>query len=109
MVSRGLAKLKDGLFGLVILTSRLKQHEGYFGKDLVILNSGQMTRTTPELAPSRNFYATPTCGRLDTTYDLTCNMPHTRRIFSGIGCRTGVESRDLTTRPPRLRQTTVKL
>ncbi|GBN27063.1 hypothetical protein AVEN_253971-1 [Araneus ventricosus] len=47
-----------------------------------------MTRTTPELAPpSPNFHATPTGGRLTTTYDLTCNRPHTRRIFSGIGFR----------------------
>ncbi|GBM22275.1 hypothetical protein AVEN_144651-1 [Araneus ventricosus] len=30
----------------------LKQHEGYFGTDLVILNHGQMTRTIPELASS---------------------------------------------------------
>ncbi|GBM43384.1 hypothetical protein AVEN_264604-1 [Araneus ventricosus] len=37
-----------------------------------------MTRTTPELAPpSPNFHATPTGGRLTTTYDLTCNRPHT--------------------------------
>ncbi|GBM53948.1 hypothetical protein AVEN_79920-1 [Araneus ventricosus] len=34
------------------------------------------------------FYATPTEGRLATMYDLTCNRPHTRRIFSGIGFRT---------------------
>ncbi|GBN55005.1 Prolyl 4-hydroxylase subunit alpha-2 [Araneus ventricosus] len=48
-----------------------------------------MTRTTPELAPpSPNFRATPTGGRLATTYDLACNRPHTRRIFSGIGFRT---------------------
>ncbi|GBM29908.1 hypothetical protein AVEN_246467-1 [Araneus ventricosus] len=67
----------------------LKQHEGYLGTDLVILNRGQMTRTTPELAPpSPNFRATPTGGRLATTYDLACNRPHTRRIFSGIGFRT---------------------
>ncbi|GBN64888.1 hypothetical protein AVEN_7508-1 [Araneus ventricosus] len=48
-----------------------------------------MTRTTTELAPpSPNFRATPTGGRLATTYDLACNRPHTRRIFSGIGFRT---------------------
>ncbi|GBM89508.1 hypothetical protein AVEN_43035-1 [Araneus ventricosus] len=48
-----------------------------------------MTRTTPELAPpSPNFRAKPTGGRLATTYDLACNRPHTRRIFSGIGFRT---------------------
>ncbi|GBN64813.1 hypothetical protein AVEN_254533-2 [Araneus ventricosus] len=46
-----------------------------------------MTRTTPELALP-NFLATPTGGRLATTYDLACNRPHTRRIFSGIGFRT---------------------
>ncbi|GBN98949.1 hypothetical protein AVEN_110915-1 [Araneus ventricosus] len=34
------------------------------------------------------FCATPTGGRLATTYDLACNRPHTRRIFSGIGFRT---------------------
>ncbi|GBN44322.1 hypothetical protein AVEN_80436-1 [Araneus ventricosus] len=35
-----------------------------------------MTRTTPELAPSSsNFHATPTGGRLSTTYDLKCNRP----------------------------------
>ncbi|GBM43040.1 hypothetical protein AVEN_234095-1, partial [Araneus ventricosus] len=50
----------------------LKQHKGYFGMDLIILNHSQMTRTTPELAPpSRNFHATPTGGRLATMYDLT--------------------------------------
>ncbi|GBM36875.1 hypothetical protein AVEN_82859-1 [Araneus ventricosus] len=76
------------MFSLVILTSLLKQHEGYFGTDLVILNLGQMTRTTPELAPpSLNFHATPTGGRLTTMFDLTCNRPHTRRIFGGIGSR----------------------
>ncbi|GBM66184.1 hypothetical protein AVEN_246404-1 [Araneus ventricosus] len=69
--------------------SAFGQHEGYFGTDLVILNLGQMTRTTPELAPpSPNFHATPAGGRLTTTYDLACNRPHTRRIFSGIGFRT---------------------
>ncbi|GBN63813.1 hypothetical protein AVEN_190365-1 [Araneus ventricosus] len=71
------------------LVISVNQHEGYFGTDLVILNLGQMTRTTPELAPpSPNFHATPTGGRLTTTFDLTCNRPHTRRIFSGIGSRT---------------------
>ncbi|GBL85488.1 hypothetical protein AVEN_34655-1 [Araneus ventricosus] len=34
------------------------------------------------------FYATPAGGRLTTTYDLACNRPYTRRIFSGIGFRT---------------------
>ncbi|GBL78136.1 hypothetical protein AVEN_143420-1 [Araneus ventricosus] len=66
-----------------------------------------MTRTTPELAVSSpNFHATLTGERLATTYDLACNRPHTRRIFSGSRFRTWnppAQSRDLTTRPPRPR------
>ncbi|GBM08527.1 hypothetical protein AVEN_69752-1 [Araneus ventricosus] len=73
---------------LVILTSRFEATRGSFGTDLVIFNLGQITRTTPELAhPSPNFHAIPAGGRLTTTYDLACNGPHTRRIFSGIGSR----------------------
>ncbi|GBL72706.1 hypothetical protein AVEN_127943-1 [Araneus ventricosus] len=30
--------------------SNVRQHENYFGTDLVLLNRGQMTRTTPEMA-----------------------------------------------------------
>ncbi|GBM62866.1 hypothetical protein AVEN_38397-1 [Araneus ventricosus] len=30
----------------------LKQHEGYYGTDLVILNRGQMTRITPDRLPA---------------------------------------------------------
>ncbi|GBN31851.1 hypothetical protein AVEN_39269-1 [Araneus ventricosus] len=46
-------------FSLVILTSVLKQHKGSFGTDLVVLNIGQMTRTTPKLARSSpNFRST---------------------------------------------------
>ncbi|GBM69003.1 hypothetical protein AVEN_55430-1 [Araneus ventricosus] len=77
------------MLSLVILTSRFEATRGLFGTDLVILNLGQMTRTTPELAqPSTSFHATPAGGRLTTTYDLACSRPHTRRIFSGIGSRT---------------------
>ncbi|GBO02334.1 hypothetical protein AVEN_211611-1 [Araneus ventricosus] len=48
-----------------------------------------MTRTTPELAPSSPIFPiTSARGRLAPTYDLTCNRPNTRRIFSGIGFRT---------------------
>ncbi|GBN72412.1 hypothetical protein AVEN_55094-1 [Araneus ventricosus] len=48
-----------------------------------------MTRSAPGLAvPSPSFCATPTGGRLATTYDLAFSGPHTRRIFSGIGFRT---------------------
>ncbi|GBM24502.1 hypothetical protein AVEN_254016-1 [Araneus ventricosus] len=67
---------------------RNKQQEGYFRTDLVT-EPGQMTRTTPELAPPLQ-RSTPTKKgeRLATAYDLTCNRPHTRRIFSGIWFRT---------------------
>ncbi|GBM96674.1 hypothetical protein AVEN_69283-1 [Araneus ventricosus] len=55
---------------------------------------------TSYLAPtSPNFHATQTRGRLATTYDLACNRPHTRQIFSGIGFRTlRPQSRDFTFR-----------
>ncbi|GBN65511.1 hypothetical protein AVEN_124378-1 [Araneus ventricosus] len=70
---------------LVILTAFLKQHEGYFRTDLVILNLGEMMRTTPELAPpTLNFQRE---GVWAPTYDLTCTRPNILRIFSGIGSR----------------------
>ncbi|GBL84706.1 hypothetical protein AVEN_191151-1 [Araneus ventricosus] len=54
--------------------------------------------------PSTSFHATPTGGRLVTTYDIACSRPHTRRIFSEIGFRAWsplAHSRDPTTRPLR--------
>ncbi|GBL87125.1 hypothetical protein AVEN_218808-1 [Araneus ventricosus] len=70
----------------------VQQHEGYFGTDFLILKrGGQMTRTTPELAPPLQTSAPH--QREDvwpTTYDLACNRPNTRRIFSGIGFRTWI-------------------
>ncbi|GBM51456.1 hypothetical protein AVEN_147136-1 [Araneus ventricosus] len=62
-----------------------------------------MTRTTPELPPtSPNFSTTPEGGYLATTYYLTCNRPHTQRIFSGNGFRTlRPRSQNHTTRSPR--------
>ncbi|GBL78861.1 hypothetical protein AVEN_48849-1 [Araneus ventricosus] len=67
----------------------LKQHEGYFGTDLVILNRGQMTRTTPELAPPLQTSAPHQWEDVWLpTYDLACNTPNTRPIFSGIGFQT---------------------
>ncbi|GBO01025.1 hypothetical protein AVEN_40432-1 [Araneus ventricosus] len=64
-----------------------------------------MTRTTPELAhPFPNFHATPTGGRLATTYDLACN----RSIYGGSSVELGFEpgclrpqSTDLATMPQR--------
>ncbi|GFX51814.1 hypothetical protein TNCV_5015161 [Trichonephila clavipes] len=48
----------------------VKLHEGFFG-DGVILNYGQVTWTTPELAPPPNYHTTPTGGRFSST-DLAC-------------------------------------
>ncbi|GFY04613.1 hypothetical protein TNCV_4416961 [Trichonephila clavipes] len=58
--------------------------QGLLATDLVILNHGQITRTTPELAPpSPNFHTTPTLGRLSST-DLTYidhhHSTHTARL-----------------------------
>ncbi|GBM36268.1 hypothetical protein AVEN_160958-1, partial [Araneus ventricosus] len=52
----------------------------------LIMNSGQMTRTTPELV--HPLYISAPHQREDVqppTYDLACNWP---MIFSGIGFRT---------------------
>ncbi|GBM94188.1 hypothetical protein AVEN_100407-1 [Araneus ventricosus] len=38
-------------FSLVISASRSEATRGYFGTDIVGLNRGQMTRTTPEVPP----------------------------------------------------------
>ncbi|GBN83845.1 hypothetical protein AVEN_235116-1 [Araneus ventricosus] len=57
------------------------------GTVLVILNRGQMTRMTPELAAPPNFRTTPMRGRLTPTYDLICNKPNKRRIIDEIGIR----------------------
>ncbi|GBL78958.1 hypothetical protein AVEN_48925-1 [Araneus ventricosus] len=52
------------------------------------------------------FYATPTGGRLATTYDLTCKCPIHGGSSVGSGFESGTlrpQSRDLTTGPPRPR------
>ncbi|GBL89504.1 hypothetical protein AVEN_105750-1, partial [Araneus ventricosus] len=77
-------------FNLISLTSRFEATRGLFcdgPRNFEPLSDD--AKTTPELPPpSPNFHATPTARRLPTTYDLACNRPHTRRIFSGIGFRT---------------------
>ncbi|GBN70497.1 hypothetical protein AVEN_256454-1 [Araneus ventricosus] len=86
-----LMKKEVASFNLVILTSRFEATRGLFGDGPRNFEprSHDEDRTTSELAiPSPNFHATPTGGRLATTYDLTCNRPHTQRIFSEIGFRT---------------------
>ncbi|GBM99918.1 hypothetical protein AVEN_248275-1 [Araneus ventricosus] len=75
---------------LVILTSRFEATRGLFwdGPRNFEPRSDDEDDTYELAPPSPNFHATAAGGRLTTTYDLTCNRPHTRRIFSGIGIRT---------------------
>ncbi|GBN06611.1 hypothetical protein AVEN_260457-1 [Araneus ventricosus] len=50
------------------------------------------------------FCTTAAAGRLDTTYDLACNRPHSRRFFRGIGFRAWSPPASRSspcTRPPR--------
>ncbi|GBL72727.1 hypothetical protein AVEN_145677-1 [Araneus ventricosus] len=70
--------------GVRVLTSRFEA-----ARSLSFWDHGQMTRATPELPPhSRSFHTTPAGGSWSTAYDLDCNRPHTRRIFSEIRFRT---------------------
>ncbi|GBM58125.1 hypothetical protein AVEN_125013-1 [Araneus ventricosus] len=64
---RELLKIGSGECVAVESGSVLKQHEGYFGTDLQILNRGSTTRRTPELAPPLQTSAVP----LGPTSDLT--------------------------------------
>ncbi|GFT09175.1 hypothetical protein TNCV_4106061 [Trichonephila clavipes] len=57
--------------------------EGFLATVLVILNHGQVTRTTPELTlPSPNFHITPTGGRLSLDI-FSVHRSSTRRVLSG--------------------------
>ncbi|GBM25561.1 hypothetical protein AVEN_272555-1 [Araneus ventricosus] len=74
-----------GLAYLVILMSRFEATRGLFWAYLVILNLGQMMRTTPELAPLLQTSAPHQReNSWPPKYDLTCNSPNIRRSFSGI-------------------------
>ncbi|GBL74484.1 hypothetical protein AVEN_235425-1 [Araneus ventricosus] len=55
-------------------TVEKRQHEGYFGTDLVILCRGQMTRPTPELDKAPNFRIKQVGGHLAPT-NLACTRP----------------------------------
>ncbi|GBO22795.1 hypothetical protein AVEN_157228-1 [Araneus ventricosus] len=66
----------------------LNQYEDYFGTDIVILNRGQTTRSTPEMASPLQPSAPHQEDVSPPTYDLGCNRSTTRWIFSGIGFRT---------------------
>ncbi|GBM32447.1 hypothetical protein AVEN_136026-1 [Araneus ventricosus] len=54
----------------------MKQQEGYFGTDLTILNRGQMTRATTELAPLlQSSGSHQREGVWPSTYDLRYSKP----------------------------------
>ncbi|GBM80213.1 hypothetical protein AVEN_203725-1 [Araneus ventricosus] len=87
------------------LRSVLKQHDGYFRTDLAILNHGQMTRTTPELAPPLQ---TSTPHQREDVWPLRMILRATGPIHVGSSVESGFESgalppqsRNLTTRPPQ--------
>ncbi|GFX08435.1 uncharacterized protein TNCV_3269241 [Trichonephila clavipes] len=63
--------------------SKLRATRGLLATDHVILNHGQVTWTTPDLAPPL-LTTTPTGGRFSST-DLTCINCPTRWVFSGTG------------------------
>ncbi|GBM57253.1 hypothetical protein AVEN_33492-1 [Araneus ventricosus] len=75
------------------------QKEGYFGMVFVILYSGLMTMTIPELFPSQNFLTTPAVEHLETTYGATFPMRDRSSVESCF--EPGARSRDLTSGPPR--------
>ncbi|GBM68617.1 hypothetical protein AVEN_106098-1 [Araneus ventricosus] len=58
----------------------LKQHEGFFGTDHVILSHGQMTWMKPELALLPNFRITSERGRFVYESDITI----TRHIYTVV-------------------------
>ncbi|GFT42166.1 uncharacterized protein TNCV_1008451 [Trichonephila clavipes] len=70
---------------LQISTLRSQQHEGFLATDHVILNHGQVTWTTPELAPP--LLTTTPHQREDVSALDRFNVHRcpTRRVFSGTG------------------------
>ncbi|GBN95366.1 hypothetical protein AVEN_126333-1 [Araneus ventricosus] len=68
-----------------------KQHEGYFGTDLVTLNRGQLMGTTPELAhPLQASLSHQREEHMATKYDLERNRPHTGGSSVESGFEPGV-------------------
>ncbi|GBO32927.1 hypothetical protein AVEN_116860-1 [Araneus ventricosus] len=72
----------------------LKQHEGYSGTNVLKLNCGQVTRTTPELTPtlSPDFSTAPAGERLLLHESLTCTRSIGTSVFLS---ESGFESKTL--------------
>ncbi|GFW17161.1 uncharacterized protein TNCV_2762841 [Trichonephila clavipes] len=66
----------------LILTSHCSATRGLLATDHVILNHGQVTWTTPELAPLSNYHTNEDISALDRFNVHRCP---TRRVFSGTG------------------------
>ncbi|GFU51604.1 hypothetical protein TNCV_82341 [Trichonephila clavipes] len=60
-----------------ILASHSSATRGHLATDLVILNHGQVTRTTPELAPLPPLTTTPTGRRLSSRQIFRVSIPYT--------------------------------
>ncbi|GBM80018.1 hypothetical protein AVEN_203781-1 [Araneus ventricosus] len=92
-------------FSLVILTPRFEATRGLFWDGPRHFEPRADDEDDAWAGTPRSNLPHQSMGeRLATTYDLMCNRPHTRRIFSGIGFRTWnlrLQSRDVTIRPPR--------
>ncbi|GBL94494.1 hypothetical protein AVEN_235594-1 [Araneus ventricosus] len=71
---------------LFILTPVLKQYEGYFGTDLVILSCGQMTRATPKLVLLRS----KTLAGEHLIFEIRFNV-HEGRMHDGYLVEPGFE------------------
>ncbi|GBN87412.1 hypothetical protein AVEN_207192-1 [Araneus ventricosus] len=83
----------------------MKKHGGYFWTNLLILNCGQMTRMTPELAtPFPTYLTVPSAGCLATYVEFNVQKAHIHgRSSVKSSFKPGAlwpRSRDLTTRPP---------
>ncbi|GBL74821.1 hypothetical protein AVEN_243670-1 [Araneus ventricosus] len=64
----------------------LKKHKDYFGTHLIILNYGQMSRTTPEPAPSSpSFRTTLSGGHLTPAVRFSSHQAH-RHDSSSVEC-----------------------
>ncbi|GBO34127.1 hypothetical protein AVEN_218405-1 [Araneus ventricosus] len=105
LLNHGNRRISSQRFSLVILTPRFEVTRGLFWTGFVILYRGQMTMTTPELAP---LLQTSTPYQREDVWPLRMIWRATVPIYNGSSVKSGLEptalrpqSRDLTTSPPR--------
>ncbi|GBM52912.1 hypothetical protein AVEN_197218-1 [Araneus ventricosus] len=68
----------------VVSKRNLKENEGYFGTEIVILNRSQMTQTAPEPESLFLTHTTPAGGHFTLDAMFNVLQAHARRIF-GVG------------------------